>query len=448
VVIVPVLTYGTQVWFTDHRQGHLTAVLQVAQNEACRKLGGFFRTMPINFMNNLLSIPPIRYRLHHLLWQASDQVPRLPPSVALRNPDRTRRVTGHPRFKTCPSVLPPSDLPRTPFTLPPHPTLPPWTHPRFSLLGKPPDGGCSRWAKAALRSTEGRPYKVWIRMCEAQASGRQLALYCVFRDDTPLFADYTPSFSPGGLLLVLSSAMHRLTPSNEVLIFFQDASFPSLLRSSSSPYLGSLTTALEDYLTASPLASISGFWALRSWPWAGRHTWWDRLLEEEFHASLNLGPTAPPSRARMFLEWATDWVPLGRNDYRRHRRALADPPMVGLYPFVHGVLKRGSRWLQAAAFQVATGHCFAADYSAAFRPQSDDRTDCPDCGAFGSHTHVLDNCPSLAGAWMEWLHNHSSYSIFSCEETGTYLVDFLFHTQRLLRPLDPEQPPPPPEPDP
>jgi hypothetical protein len=122
--------------------------------------------------------------------------------------------------------------------------------------------------------------------------------------------------------------------------------------------------------------------------------------------------------------------------------------MDGLHPFVHGVLKRGLRHLQAAAFQVAMGHCFVADYSVAFRPQSDDRTDCPDCGGFGSHTHILNNCPGLAGAWDEWLHNHSSYSIFSCKEMGSYLVDSLFHTQRLPRPLDPVPPPPPPEPDP
>jgi hypothetical protein len=305
-----------------------------------------------------------------------------------------------------------------------------------------------RQAKQALRSTVRGTYKVWIRTCEAQASGRQLALYCVFKDDKPVFADYSPAFSHGGLLLALSSALHRLTPGNEVLIFFQDASFPSLLRSSTSPYLAPFTTALEDYLTASPLASVSGFWALRTWAWAGRQSWWDRLLEEEFHASLDLGPTAPLSCARMFLEWATDWVSLRHDDYRRHCRAIADPPMDGFHPFVQGVLKHGSRRLQATAFQVATGHCFAADYSAAFRPQSDDHTDCPDCGAFGSHTHVLDTCPRLAGARAEWLHNHSSYSIFSCEETGSYLADFLFFTQRLLQPLDPVRPPPPPEPDP
>jgi hypothetical protein len=38
-------------------------------------------------------------------------------------------------------------------------------------------------------------------------------------------------------------------------------------------------------------------------------------LEEDFHASLDLGPTTPPSCAHMFLEWATNWVPLGWDDY-------------------------------------------------------------------------------------------------------------------------------------
>jgi hypothetical protein len=72
VVIMPILTYRVQVWFTGRCQDHLISVLQVAQNEACWKLGGFFCTTPTNFMHNLLSIPPIRYHLHHLLCQASD----------------------------------------------------------------------------------------------------------------------------------------------------------------------------------------------------------------------------------------------------------------------------------------------------------------------------------------------------------------------------------------
>jgi hypothetical protein len=122
--------------------------------------------------------------------------------------------------------------------------------------------------------------------------------------------------------------------------------------------------------------------------------------------------------------------------------------MDSLHLFIHRVLKRQSQRLQAAAFQVVMGHCFAADYSTAFRSGSEDRTDCPNCGAFSSHMHVLNDCPGLADAQREWLHNHTSYTIFSCEETGTYLVDFLYFTQCLLQPPDLAPPPPPPEPDP
>jgi hypothetical protein len=119
-----------------------------------------------------------------------------------------------------------------------------------------------------------------------------------------------------------------------------------------------------------------------------------------------------------------------------------------LHPFVTGVMSAGSHRLQCAAFQVMAGHCFPGDYSTAFRAGSEDQTDCPGCGAFYSHTHVLDTCPALEGEQWVFLHGHSSYSIFSCAETGRYLVDFLFHMQRLLRPLDPVPGPIPPEPDP
>jgi hypothetical protein len=62
-ILVPVLTYGTQVWFTGgNRQKSLIHILDVAQNEACRKVAGVFRTTPTNFISNLLCIPPVTLR--------------------------------------------------------------------------------------------------------------------------------------------------------------------------------------------------------------------------------------------------------------------------------------------------------------------------------------------------------------------------------------------------
>jgi hypothetical protein len=250
-------------------------------------------------------------------------------------------------------------------------------------------------------------------------------------------------------MLALLLALRRLQPGHEVFVFYHDASLPPCFTEmSSSPFFGPVTRAIDEYLCDTPSSSITGFWAHRSWTWPGKTPWWTPLIEAEFHSSLDTILKVAPSRHRMFLEWATDWVPLSREDFRRHRKAVADAPQRELHPFVLGVLKRGSRRLQCAAFQVATGHCFSADYSAAFREGAEDTTDCPDCGAFASHTHVLDTCPGLSDARVTWLHDHSSYTIFSSEDTGTCLVDFLFHTQRLLRPLDPVPADIPPEPDP
>ena len=66
-IILPMLTYGCQVWFQDVSQITLINMLQVAQNEACRKLAGTFHTTPVDMTHSLLSIPPIRFRLRHLL---------------------------------------------------------------------------------------------------------------------------------------------------------------------------------------------------------------------------------------------------------------------------------------------------------------------------------------------------------------------------------------------
>jgi Reverse transcriptase (RNA-dependent DNA polymerase) len=79
-----VLTYGCTVWFTDINQKSLTQILTVAQNEACRKMAGVFRTTPGNLTELLVSIPPIRFRLRHLLRNFGSRMARLPVDHYLR----------------------------------------------------------------------------------------------------------------------------------------------------------------------------------------------------------------------------------------------------------------------------------------------------------------------------------------------------------------------------
>src|SRR5579863_9746885 len=95
-IIIPTLTYGSQVWFTDVRQKSLIETLQIAQNEGCRKIGGFFRTTPSDLMHVLTHIPPIRYRLRHLLRAAGSRLSRLPPSSAMRSHSFIQKSTLSP----------------------------------------------------------------------------------------------------------------------------------------------------------------------------------------------------------------------------------------------------------------------------------------------------------------------------------------------------------------
>ena len=88
-VILPVLTYGSQVWFRDVSQATLINMLQVAQNEACRKLVSTFHTTPVHMLHSLLSIPPIRFRLRHLLHTQGHRLASQPPSCLLRHPEST-----------------------------------------------------------------------------------------------------------------------------------------------------------------------------------------------------------------------------------------------------------------------------------------------------------------------------------------------------------------------
>jgi endonuclease/exonuclease/phosphatase (EEP) superfamily protein YafD len=62
-LLLPILTYGCTVWFTDINQKSLTQILTVAQNEACRKMAGVFHTTPCTLTELLVSVPPIRFHL-------------------------------------------------------------------------------------------------------------------------------------------------------------------------------------------------------------------------------------------------------------------------------------------------------------------------------------------------------------------------------------------------
>jgi hypothetical protein len=286
---VPILTYGAQVWFTDRHQSGLLKILQTAQNEACRKLAGIFKTTPVNFIHTLLCIPPIEYRLRHLLRSAGSRISSLPPLHALCTTDTSRRVTGIPRHTAVLPIIPPHYIPQTkyPYLPLPHPGAPPWSHPRFLLHKKPLDKkNLHTAAKTALHTTDPSTIKLFISTKPSSHPDLALGFFGIFISNSLHISDFVsyPTAS-GALLLVLLHGLRRSPPGWEVLIFFQDASFPSLFSPPiTHTLLTPVTNALEDYLAMSHPSMITGFWASPHWVWPGRTNWIPRLQDQEYLA--------------------------------------------------------------------------------------------------------------------------------------------------------------------
>jgi hypothetical protein len=163
------------------------------------------------------------------------------------------------------------------------------------------------WVEEAAHTIEFRPSTVWnggalwtcqhLFVCRRQVTGsdrkytkKNLKQKCkiesmkigcpchllikiyshVFCDDTPFMLDYTPFYSPGGVLLALSLALGRIPKEKDVSIFFQDSLLPSMFSSADSSYLCLATRVIDEYLEESPLCTITAFWASRTWAWAGK----------------------------------------------------------------------------------------------------------------------------------------------------------------------------------
>ena len=65
-VILPILTYAAPVWWYKAGQKGLADILQVAQNNAVRRISGGFKTTPIRPLHNLTCILPISLTLTKL----------------------------------------------------------------------------------------------------------------------------------------------------------------------------------------------------------------------------------------------------------------------------------------------------------------------------------------------------------------------------------------------
>ena len=263
-IIIPILTYGSQVWFTDIRQKSLIEQLQIAQNEGCWRLAGVFKMTLIHETQKLISIPPIHLHLHHLLHSAGLQLSKLPQNCHIRNLCPTCWVTLPPPYFTDISTLPliaETPTTPTPFFPPHHPSKPKWSHEQFILHLKIKPHSTS---KTTLKWHD-YSYKILIATDICHIPGIILGMFSIFTHTGLILSDFVHSLSPcSATLLTLTAALWHLTSKKFVHFFFTDSSFFSYYNGDHKPNLTTSITPflhmVDDYLTSSPSCIISGYW--------------------------------------------------------------------------------------------------------------------------------------------------------------------------------------------
>jgi Reverse transcriptase (RNA-dependent DNA polymerase) len=449
-LLLPVLTYGCTVWFTDTNQKSLTQILTVAQNEACRKMAGIFRTTPCNLTELLVSVPPIRFRLRHLLRNFGSRMSRLPPDHYLRSlPSTVRSITLPPRHAPSgplfPFIAEIKPVPSISYT-PRHPSLPDWSRQRVILH---PYSPLHKKSLDALKDPT--TTKILITSTSFHLPHLHLAIFAIFFNDALHISDYVLETSQKqSTTSALLHALRRLpTAHKHISIFYTDKSFPTYATSTYStphlPFSLALTHAFDDLLTDAEL-TFTGFWFSKAWVGARAGEWHHQRKEEATSRTIYEQPPLPSSRDRIYSEWRRNRIPLRRSDSRRHYSVFYDDPAPSLHPFVIGASSGQSRSLQCAAFQLATHHAFHADYSSSFRPTAGDNTSCPHCSEPWTMPHVLFDCDTFweaRGLHLDPIYHNTIHHLFSSTNGGRRLVEFLHATQALLRPLPPRPTDPP-----
>ena len=100
-LIIPILTYRVQVWYTGIKQKGLIHHLQVTQNDRIRKIMEVFKTTPTKPLYNLTGIPPIAYLLPKLIHAYVLRLTRIDPHATVRS------VLTHDRCHYWPNYITP-----------------------------------------------------------------------------------------------------------------------------------------------------------------------------------------------------------------------------------------------------------------------------------------------------------------------------------------------------
>ena len=495
-IILPILTYGVPLWGRLPHNTSLKKLAQVAQNDALRRMAGVFKTTPIEPLHHLTAVLPFSYTLDKLCNSFSDRLARLPPSHHLRSLTTHHQAaawsSNNQALTSLTRLLPPSFAI---FHLPALRGHSDWTHARLlPHFIHPPSPEFRAYTRDVIRTQS--HLHLYVQLIPFENAFVAISLLFL-NGQLVEQARHRGHDGPEAMLLALvqgmRSALRTVTGDDgntHLFIFLPNRSLSmyllSLRKHRYLHYSSTFTSLCSDFLGSDDPCTIRLFWYSTNWsglPGSG-------LIEEAAVTQPPLSPSSQPSlasrRDQAFHNWRHDYMNTPRQ--RHHANVSITPPNDNHPPpFVRGLMKSKNRRLVCAGLQLTNRHCFDANYSHKFRPNSGDETTCP-CSfsnppdprrvelsahrevvvRLGSpspsspsplspslsppdgftlsiaHTveHVLLECPLTASLRDSHLHHSGLHFIFGTEAGGVALTRFLHFSQLLQRPLPPRPDPP------
>jgi len=162
-LVIPMLMYGAQVWYTSHHQKGLVHTLQVAQNDSICKITWVFHTVPTEPLHNMTGIPPLSYMLPKLMHSYALRLQGLPLGVKVKTILEMDQCCYWPDYATPHTNLRQASTGLSPSTY--HPLDPCtagfWAHPQLHHTPQLPLSLDTEWLKESLTHT---PYHLTIHI--------------------------------------------------------------------------------------------------------------------------------------------------------------------------------------------------------------------------------------------------------------------------------------------
>jgi hypothetical protein len=252
-------------------------------------------------MHSLLSIPPICFRLHHLLRSQGRHLASQPPSCLLRNPSHTHKTTLLPPHVPNPPLLPliAETPPMNPvFTFPPHPSTPPWSHDRATLHKRSKNTKPSLTALIKLTDIT-----IFLSSAPFHIPNLFLTIFAIYHANVLTITDYCTASTPTlSLLLAATSSLKRVgdcPERREIRLFYSDAGLPTLSDNriisrsvlTRNVLINTFHHSISSLLDTNPLSFLTGHWFSRRWVNARADEWYAPTIEAAFQATLSVEQT-------------------------------------------------------------------------------------------------------------------------------------------------------------